>query len=326
MSLRNGERTRAVRSTQGMKDDAAARLNWTPPDAAAVRREFLFEGDRALAVDPWGRRWLADVEGAGRFAIEAECSVDVSVDGRPSDLREGWFRDVLTVTAAQPGRSCVRTLTGIHSGEALPDDGAAVPDGAWRGRGWLVSARTLQSVDGRPSPLPVPGFPVPVFAEAVGEGMVIGAQAKPVSRIDHFRIDDVAARKARDLKVQNLSDIGWLVAPDEFGDSREGPVASHLNTMSWSIEVPAAVTGLRIRKRYDRFHGRQRARVLVDGRPVGWWYEPVQDRVRRWASADFGFPIGCSREPRVVRISVDPPAGVPLWSVGELEVWAVTEF
>ncbi|MFQ3668566.1 MAG: hypothetical protein SNJ74_01980 [Fimbriimonadaceae bacterium] len=294
------------------------------PSAAAVLREFAFEGDEALAVDPWGRRWLADVEGSGRFAIDAACPVDVRVDGEPSDRREGSFREVLTVVTAHPGRCRVRTLTGMGTPPA-PEEGVRVPDGTWRGRGWLLSAESLRSVDGRPAPLPAPRFPVPVFVEAVGQGMRVGGAGPACVRIDSFRIDDVAARKARGLKVQNLSDVGWLEAPDEFGELRVGPVASHLNTMSWLVEVPAGAVGLRLRKRYDRFHGRQRARVLVDGRPVGWWYEPVQDRRRRWAAADFGFPIESGREARSVRLAVDPPAGVPLWSVGEIEVWAVSE-
>lgn len=295
----------------------------SPPEAGAVLRQFEFDAYGALAVDPWGRRWLADVEGCGSFQVEGEAPLDVTADGRPVVEKEGRFFEVLTVVSVVPGACCVSTLTGRGLNSAELERGVSISGRVWEGRGWLVATEALESVDGRPIPKPACGFPVPVFREAVGEGLTVVSPGPPCLPIDRFCIEDLDARKDRDLKVQNMTDLFPLSALDEFGRPHEGWAASHLNTLSWMVDVPPGTAGLRLRKRYDRFHGRQRARVLVDGRAVGWWYEPVQDRVRRWAWADFGFDLEAGEVGKTVRLSIDPPAGVPLWSVSEIEVWAV---
>jgi hypothetical protein len=93
--------------------------------------------------------------------------------------------------------------------------------------------------------------------------------------------------------------------------------------MSFEVELPLSCQGLRLRKTYDRFHGRQRAWVKVNGRRVGMWYAPVEDRGRRWAVAEFGIEPEHLPESGSVRIAIDPPAGTPLWSYSDLEIYAL---
>ena len=78
--------------------------------------------------------------------------------------------------------------------------------------------------------------------------------------------------------------------------------------------------GVILEKWFDQFHGRQRARVFVDGEWVGWWYEPRENRKNRWAVSRFGIPESFTSGKSMVRIRVEPPAGVPLWSVSRIDV------
>ena len=82
--------------------------------------------------------------------------------------------------------------------------------------------------------------------------------------------------------------------------------------------------GLILRKRFDRFHGRQRARVFVDGQFAGWWYEAGENRIHRWGVTDFGIDGRFTKGKDSVLITIEPPAGVPLWSVSRLDLFALT--
>jgi hypothetical protein len=138
-----------------------------------------------------------------------------------------------------------------------------------------------------------------------------------------FSIDDVEALKAVEWKVQNISERTGLISKRVDGVVQEGACASHLNAAHFRVGFGRGFGGLLIRKVYDRFHGRQRARVLVDGEVVGMWYEPVEDRVNRWGVGEFWVPGEFVSGRESVVVTIDPPSGTPLWSVGRVEVFGV---
>jgi hypothetical protein len=127
---------------------------------------------------------------------------------------------------------------------------------------------------------------------------------------------DDASRSEHALVVQNESEIFEL----------EGRMhRSHLNRMSFDISIDPQNTGVLLRRTYDRFHGRQRARVLVDGVAIGYWYAPIEDRKNRWAEDEFFLPMYFTSGKPKVRVEIDPPAGTPLWSVSDYRVFSVKE-
>jgi hypothetical protein len=142
-------------------------------------------------------------------------------------------------------------------------------------------------------------------------------------RIDRFDVWHEDALKAHGFKVQNMSRLVNLDSCFTDGTRRSALVASHLNAASWIQPVPPDCQGIILRKTYDRFHGRQLARVLVDDMPSGWWYAPLQDRTCRWAVADYGVARELVDGKSSVRIMIDPPAGTPLWSFSTLEVFSL---
>jgi hypothetical protein len=235
----------------------------------------------------------------------------------------GAFEQSLTVCADGPGVVSVAVSVGRNQAVAGPHETVT---GAVEGAGWVVAPEKALNIDGKREPTPEPSadLPVPFFrsAQSSGEMKIVRSSTRCVL-IDKFAISDADALKRRDFQVQNMSDITPLDSFFTDGDAYEGMVASHLNTASWTCSIPAGATGLRIRKLYDRFHGRQRARVLVDGEFAGWWYEPQEDRVTRWAYAETGIAARFLEGKSGVRLAIDPPPGTPLWSVSELETFAL---
>lgn len=129
---------------------------------------------------------------------------------------------------------------------------------------------------------------------------------------------DVGDLAVSGTTVQNLSEPGLLESLDEEGRPASGVVASHLNRMVVPLDLTDAA-GLVLVKTYDRFHGRQRARVLVGGEELGVWYEPVQDRERRWAVGWFAARVP-PKHRGPIALAIDPPPGTPLWSVSRMEI------
>src|SRR5690606_12691041 len=132
---------------------------------------------------------------------------------------------------------------------------------------------------------------------------------------DRFLISDPDAQKERQRKAQNMRDT-FPLAPRAFLDgARPGIHAAHLNVAGWEAGLPFACSALLVRKVYDQFHGRQRARVMVNGDFAAWWYEPAEDREQRWASSQVVFSSPHLSRPGPITLSIDPPSGTALWDV-----------
>ncbi len=130
------------------------------------------------------------------------------------------------------------------------------------------------------------------------------------------------SRQIHNLKVQNESDVYELNSQFDQ-ESASGKHRSHLNRMSFTLFLSKQNNGIVIRKTYDRFHGRQRARVLAERKEVGYWYLPKEDRNVRWAQSDFVIPKVFTKNKAQIVITIDPTAGSPLWNVSCYEVFCL---
>lgn len=250
---------------------------------------------------------LADVEGFGRYRV---------TDGQPEvDPAGGRFDEWLLAY----GEGRVDVLLGPEPALGAPEQ-VELP---FAGSGWVVGGQ-VDRLDGRqPDWTPSPDWPLPFFRGLDGRGPALVCRSR-ASLVDlpSFDVTDPEARKARGWSVQNVSDVFELRSLDADGVQRTARHLSHLNQASWKVELPAGAVGLRVGRLYDRFHGRQRARVLVDGDAVGCWYDAGQDRVRRWGRSTFGVALGGGAE-RTIELAIDPPAGAPLWDVARYEFAAL---
>lgn len=258
----------------------------------AVR--FTFAGYSSLRRDHLDRRVVAEFEGAARVVL-LKSSPSLTIEGD----------DYVLVTAAD-GDDVDLVVTNGPSN--LQFDISATE---FVGCGWVAADDAPATVDG--IKIVLSHVPTPFF---FGFSSDRACRFRPIDaaaiELNRWRIDDPTLAKTIGFRVKNLSKITAL--PDGT------PVASHLNAMHWRVSVPDGVEALMLQKTYDRFHGRQRARVLVDGAMRGWWYAPDEDRLNRIATTRFAAPVDGGR---CVDITIDPPAGAPLWSVSEMVVYGI---
>jgi hypothetical protein len=150
-----------------------------------------------------------------------------------------------------------------------------------------------------------------------------GVALKETDRLD---ICEGASRDAHAVTVQNESDVAELTSSFEGCAYRDLVTMTHrsnLNRLSFTAALASSNRGVYLRRVYDQFHGRQRARVSVDGKFVGIWYTAEENRTCRWAEREFFIPEAFVRGKSSVRIEIDPPASTPLWDAAEYRVLCV---
>lgn len=199
-------------------------------------------------------------------------------------------------------------IVAVH--EATPDlapwkEHAIEISGRTEGPGWLISGGASLA------------FPEPIFHPTE----LLQAQFLPdpmttIMRLDEFAPPSAEDQRARQFQVQNVSRPELLESLLSDGTPYTAEVFCHLNAARWQVTFPAATRGFVIERLYDAFHGRQRARVLLNDDPLGMWYSPEQNRQNRWRWDRFGWDFeAATAQDAEFEIAIDPPAGAPLWSV-----------
>lgn len=280
---------------------------------------LMLEVGKAIYRDHLGRWVCLDVEGAGQFVVSHPVRAEIDGEIR-EETSKGSFRESLILFAPETSVAEARVYLGGEPPETLPQ--AFPRSGMIQGRGWVLAATHPFIADGYEVAAEAPSktFPQPFHREIESEFPVevVVTNDRPAQLVDSFLISDPEALKKRGWRVQNISAVVELDSNDVVGK-----VASHLNRAHWRVSIPSDNCGLLLQKSYDRFHGRQRARVLIDGQFAGWWYEASQDRASRWWKTSFGIPAEMTRGKSEIEITIDPPGGVPLWSVSSYELFAL---
>lgn len=140
-----------------------------------------------------------------------------------------------------------------------------------------------------------------------------------------FCPSDRQAADQHRFAVERASQVEKLEATNGRGEFISGLVFSHLNRASWDVTIPENGRILIIERTFDAFHGLQRARVFFDNEFVGWWHCIIQDRVNRWATDSCHLRLEHNHRGRKIRVTLDPPAGVPLFSLGCLRVFGLCQ-
>lgn len=282
---------------------------WAEAEAA------LFAADECLAQLARGRRLLLDADAPGRWEILRADGPISSANGPLPSL--GQIEDFLEAWSDEPGEFAAV----IRRGPSPPS--SAAPGEAAQGAGWALCLGAVVR-DGRREP--EGPFPAPVwlpFYESIQGAEAAATAPWRLERALHLAVGDEAGLKAAGWRVRNASKPEELSSAFADGSPRTALKSAHLNEAVFTAEIPEGAHGLRLRKIYDRFHGRQRARVLVDGEFAGWWHLPAQNRAARWAVADFFVAQPFVQGRTGLEITLDPPASVPLWDWSELMVDAI---
>jgi hypothetical protein len=287
-------------------------------------RRYRFDSQGCLYRDFGGRRVVVDAEGEGEiFSVPTNPELTLVRDGFESKEFPLLFRDSLvgTLSGSEPVETWA--LFGEPLAEPLEWRKAG---GSLAGAGWLKNPQARVMLDDSHEWLEaVPdGLALPFFKSVRTEGSWDHAVADVACELaDAWDIDDEAALKGRGWKVQNISRLRELDSRFEDGAARRAQVASHLNVAAWRSPIPPKNEGLILRKIFDRFHGRQRARVTIDGELAGVWYEPGENRDQRWAISDYGVAAELTRGKSSIEIAVSPTPGTALWSVSRTEIFAL---
>lgn len=305
--------------------------------------------DGGSAVRGPGCLWiLADVEGRGelRGLQGAGGPLWVSVDDglrQPLSAEEParWgdgpsFRESLTILSATAPEGFAARVDlwcdprpSPSPSEAFdaPWTGVLELEGAgwWSLRGAAPGGVVRAWIGGLGTPVRIPtalcGLPMPFAGGVRLQGSTPGARV--VGRrfpgwrwreTDSVDPCDDASRQAHGWVGQNETAVLRLESRlDPEGPLEAGSHRGHLNGASFDLSLDPSAACVRLRRRYDRFHGVQRARVLLDGRFVGVWRSYGEDRVCRWAEDDFPLPAEATRGRSAVRVTIDPMPGTALW-------------
>lgn len=293
-------------------------------DPRSAAQEHVFGENECLYLDHRGNRVLADAEGDGWFWIDqAPTGATLQIDGQVRDALNGRFEHSLLLSSPDSGVSAVRILMG---GVPSPNEPGSLFVDEVSGSGWVINASGLIEVDhsGEWAPTPRPQFGIPFLLNARSSKpfRAVLNRGERVEVIDRLAVGDLDSLKAHNWSVQNMSRTEVLDSRFSNGAQLVAEQASHLNAATWVSLLPEKCAGVRISKIYDRFHGRQRARVMIDGEFAGWWYCPKQDRQSRWAVSSFGIMDRYIQGKAQIQVSLDPPAGSPLWSWSSMDILA----
>lgn len=235
---------------------------------------------------------------------------DLEFEGFPDYLRVtaplGWKGEIYGWNGGMPP-----SLDEIHQVSEI------------QGPGWWVEGSVVTLDQPHQVQLAFPHAPIPFHLGAQGQGNAVAIPHARLEVLQDWSPTDPEAARAHGWQVRNASRVADLAST--FGDGTEltAPTLSHLNTATWTVDIPEGTQGLVIRKRFDQFHGRQRARVLLNEEFWGWWCEPAEDRTHRWSWGFVALAWPAHIPHGRVTIGIDPPAGTPLWSVSHLTVHAV---
>ena len=183
--------------------------------------------------------------------------------------------------------------------------------------GWITAAEADVDVDGlgtfSPDLIRLGPIPVLDFASCAKAFDFV-----PVSP-EAFNSVRVEAENLRDSPI--LKSIKNTSAPISVPDHNSAAHISvmQLNDMVFQIDLDQGQQTIVIDRLYDRFHGKQRARVSVWSIPEkvllhdGIWYEPQEDRLKRVANSRYAAILSATSSS--VQVVIAPPSGAPLWSM-----------
>ena len=135
---------------------------------------------------------------------------------------------------------------------------------------------------------------------------------------DTVDLGDSASENSHAYLVEGEVWRGELSA--RYEDESSAPLinrgVAHRGASEFSVAIKAGNAGVRLRRRSDQLHGRQRARVFVDGERVAEydWYVADRNPHRRWLEEEFEIPLRYTRGKDRIRIRLEHLGEAPAWT------------
>jgi hypothetical protein len=143
-----------------------------------------------------------------------------------------------------------------------------------------------------------------------------GTAGKSFSETDAVDASSDESRAAHDYRAAGET-RGTLTSTFEGrGDTTPVThgVTSATGEVSFTVEVARDNDGVRLLRMGDQNAAYQRATVLVDGRRVGEWLQPLGNAHSRWLEDSFELPASATAGKSEVTVTIRPASGGPAWS------------
>ena len=137
---------------------------------------------------------------------------------------------------------------------------------------------------------------------------------------DTLDIGDDQSEAAHQYRVEGEVWRGELAT--RYEDDASTPVTdcgvAHSGFSEFTVNIRPDNCGVRLRRRCDQLHGRQRARVHIDGVPLNerTWYFADRNPDRRWLEDDFEIPAAHTTNKDKIRVRLEcvPGPDTPAWT------------
>lgn len=145
---------------------------------------------------------------------------------------------------------------------------------------------------------------------------------------DRLVLGDRASERAHRFTVEGDVTRARLTSAFEgrrYRRRHRATVVHHTGPATMVLRAPPENRGCFLRRVYDQRKGRQRARVLVDGRSAGDWYIAESNRWLRWAERDLFVPASLTRHKARLKVELRPVDGAPAWTASEYRLLCISE-
>ncbi len=91
-------------------------------------------------------------------------------------------------------------------------------------------------------------------------------------------------------------------------------ITSATGEVTFTMKVASDNHGVRLLRLGDQNTAYQRATVLVNGKAVGEWLQPLANTHSRWLEDSFDLPASATKGKDKLTITIRPAEGSPAWS------------
>lgn len=149
---------------------------------------------------------------------------------------------------------------------------------------------------------------------------------------DTLDIGNPESEKAHDYRIVGQVWAGELAASYEGDDDHI--VTAHTGraftgASEFTVQIDPQNRGVRLRRRADQLHGRQRARIYIDGKLMRerTWYFADRNPHHRWLDHEIDLPAAytCGKSQLRIRLEYVPSGDAPAWTEFTYWVYSLVE-
>jgi hypothetical protein len=149
-----------------------------------------------------------------------------------------------------------------------------------------------------------------------------GSAVVSLTETDEVDVTDEASRVAHSYRAAGETRTSLTSTFEGRADTTPvtRAVTSATGEISFEVEVSRDNKGVRLLRLGDQNAAYQRATVLVNGKRVGEWLQPLGNTHSRWLEDSFSLPESATGGKTSVTVTLRPAQGSPAWSASTYRV------